>query len=94
MTEPIVYLIVSLSLLSNTVTQCSCEFGRSKFATWLRTYAIKGVTCNVPDRLAEKDVSNTPVEEFCESPANSAASLQTVPMALWPFLMVLLTFFC
>lgn len=89
----ILCLIVSLSLSFLTVTQCSCEFGRSKFATWLRTYAIKGVTCNVPDQLAEKDVSNTPVEEFCESPANSSSSYLDVPRALWPFLLMLLVLF-
>lgn len=64
-----------LTLVSSpTALKCSCEFGRSKFATWLRTHAIKGVKCRVPNRLIEKDVSNTPLEEFCDSPSPSGAA--------------------
>lgn len=83
-----------LKRLRIKLTKCSCEFGRSKFATWLRTYAIKGVTCNVSDQLAEKDVSNTPVEEFCESPTNSVSSLQAMSSSLWRPLLVMLLPFC
>lgn len=46
---------------------CSCEFGKSKFATWLRTYAIRGVVCRMSNRMAEKDVFTTPIEEFCDT---------------------------
>lgn len=64
-----------LKRLRINLNKCSCEFGKSKFATWLRTYAIKGVNCNIPDRLIERDVSNTPVEEFCETSANGSNRL-------------------
>lgn len=54
---------------------CTCEFGQSKFARWLRTYAIKGVECLYPERLKEKDVSNMPIEEFCEISTGNANAL-------------------
>ncbi|UXI17786.1 cytochrome P450 monooxygenase [Sarcoptes scabiei] len=64
---------------------CSCEFGKSRFAKWLRTYAIKGVQCSKPEHLIEKDVSNMPIEEFCEPwPPNRSDRIRTNSFGFYP----------
>ena len=57
-----------------TDINCTCDFGKTDFATWIRSHAIKGVTCKSPNRLFGKDISVTPIEEFCQYEANIATN--------------------
>ncbi|XP_046920710.2 uncharacterized protein LOC124500658 isoform X1 [Dermatophagoides farinae] len=66
-----------LKRLGINTMNCSCEFGKSKFATWLRTHGIKGVQCAMPERFLDKDVSNTAIEEFCEPWPNSNVRIES-----------------
>ncbi|CAG2170509.1 unnamed protein product [Oppiella nova] len=60
-----------LKRLTLNYINCTCDFGKTDFATWIRSHAIKGVTCKTPHRLFGKDISVTPIEEFCEYVSNS-----------------------
>ena len=71
---------------------CSCEFGKSKFATWLRTHGIKGVQCAMPERFLDKDVSNTAIEEFCEPWPNSNVRIESnCPMMIIIIIIIFIT---
>jgi len=59
-----------LKRLTLNYINCTCDFGETDFATWIRSHAIKGVTCKSPNRLFGKDISVTPIEEFCEYVSN------------------------
>jgi hypothetical protein len=65
--------IIESNLISDI--NCTCDFGKTDFATWIRSHAIKGVTCKTPNRLFGKDISTTPIEEFCQFITNKSSSI-------------------
>ncbi|RWS10768.1 aspartate-tRNA ligase: cytoplasmic-like protein [Dinothrombium tinctorium] len=57
----------SLRKLQLDRINCSCGFEKTAFASWIRSYAIRGVRCYEPSHLHGRELSITPKEDFCLS---------------------------
>ncbi|KAI1280618.1 Platelet glycoprotein V [Halotydeus destructor] len=66
----------SLNRLRMNRLNCTCDFGKTDFVAWLRSLAIKGATCSEPQQLNGRDISTTPIEDFCTH-TSSALSVNT-----------------
>jgi len=62
----------SLSRLTINTINCSCSFGSSDFVMWIRSHAIRGVTCRYPAHLHGRDISSTYLEDLCSTSGTSS----------------------
>lgn len=84
----------SLSRLTINTMNCTCSLASSEFVGWIRSHAIRGVTCRFPQRLFGRDISSAHTEDFCVTSASVLrhSSLSSSYLAFVLFVVTLFRF--
>ena len=84
----------SLSRLTINTMNCTCSLASSEFVEWIRSHAIRGVTCRFPQRLFGRDISSAHTEDFCmTSSSSSVLKHSSLPPSYLAFVLFVITLF-